>query len=318
MTHRGNSDTPALDTVLDPSPDEAEGVSADVASEAKSGIPAAAPAVIPWIAAVTGAVGGLGALELLRGRYQKQTVFTPQRYPQGVWDPGVFDLPAEDVWFEADDGVELHGWWIPHPEARGTVLYCHGRSGSIGSRLGIFRRLYRLGVDLLAFDYRGYGRSQGVPSERGLGLDVRAAHDYLTGVQGRAPESIVLFGHSLGGAVAVDGASHRPVAGLVVEASFTDLKDMARVLSPQVPLHLLTRNGFRSGEKVGNLECPKLFIHGTADATVPLELGRRLYEVAAEPKDLYVVEGASHNDLHLKGREAYYRRLALFFTDCFG
>jgi fermentation-respiration switch protein FrsA (DUF1100 family) len=313
MTHRGNPETPTLEPALDPSPDRADDLRVAETAEGKTGI----PAVIPWIAAVTGAVGGLGALELLRGRYQKQSTFTPQRYPQGVWDPGAFDLPAEDVWFDTEDEVKLHGWWIPHPEARGTVLYCHGRSGSIGSRLGIFRRLYRLGVDLLAFDYRGYGRSEGVPSERGLCLDVQAAHDYLTEVQGRAPESILLFGHSLGGAVAVDGASHREVCGLVVEASFTDLKDMARVLSPQVPLHLLTRNGFRSGDKVGELDCPKLFIHGTEDTTVPLALGRRLYEAAAEPKDLYIVEGAHHNDLHLKGREAYYRRLALFFSDCF-
>lgn len=273
--------------------------------------------VAPWIVAVVGGVGGIGALGYrLRGRYQDNTVYLPDRYPNGIWDPSVHGVVAEDVWFRSADGVDLHGWWIVHPKALGTVLYCHGSSGSIAHRIGVFRQLSKLRVNVLAFDYRGYGRSSGVPSERGLYTDVRAAYDHLVGPLGRAPEEVVLFGHSLGGAVAIDAAGGRSVAGLVVQSSFTDVRDMARVLYPQVPLHWVTRNEFRSIAKVGLLSVPKLFIHGAEDGTVPLEQGLRLFEAAAEPKELYVVERAGHNDVHLHGGVAYQRRLARFTRSC--
>lgn len=267
---------------------------------------------VPWIAAFLGGVGGLGALGYLRGRYQHNTVFMPDGEPDAGWRPED-RIASEDVWFDAPDGPRLHGWWMAHPRARGTVLYCHGSSGSMLHRVGVFRTLRSIRLNIFAFDYRGYGESTGVPSERGLFTDVRAAYDHLVGPMGHSPEEIVLFGHSLGGAVAIDGACERPVAGLVVEASFTNLKDMARALYPQLPLHLITRNGFRSIDKVGRLTVPKLFIHGTADETVPPEVGDRLYEAAAEPKERLIVEGAGHNDLYLLGGSAYRRKLGRFF-----
>jgi len=269
----------------------------------------------PWIAAFLGGVGGLGALGYLRGRYQHNSVFMPDEAPDGGWQPDDH-IAFEDAWFEAPDGPRLHGWWMERPRAEGTVLYCHGSSGSMLHRVGVFRELRQLRLNIFAFDYRGYGESSGVPSEQGLAIDVRAAYDHLVGPLGRSPEKVVLFGHSLGGAVAIDGASERAVAGLIVQSSFTDLKDMARALYPQVPVHLITRNGFRSIDKVGALDMPKLFIHGSADETVPLEVGRRLYEAAAEPKELLVVEGAGHNDIHLHGGASYRRRLARFTRRC--
>jgi fermentation-respiration switch protein FrsA (DUF1100 family) len=271
--------------------------------------------VAPWIAALLGGVGGIGALEYLRGRYQHNSVFTPDDEPSGGWVPSD-SIDVEDVWFEAPDGQKLHGWWIGRPKAAGTVLYCHGSSGSIAHRVGVFRELSAARMNVFAFDYRGYGQSTGTPNERGLYTDARAAYDHLVGPLGRSPEEIILFGHSLGGAVAIDAALDRSVAGLVVESSFTDIKDMARTLHPQIPLHLIARNGFRSIEKVGELTLPKLFIHGTDDETVPFEIGRRLYEAAAEPKELYVVEGAGHNDVHQQGGAAYRRRLARFRRHC--
>ncbi len=270
----------------------------------------------PWIAALLGGVGGIGALGYLRERYQHGTVFLPDRYPNGVWEPTDHGLVTEDVWFQAADGVDLHGWWIAHPKATGTLLYCHGSSGSIAHRVGVFRQLGKLRLNVFAFDYRGYGRSSGVPSERGLYADVRAAYDHLVGPRSRAAEEILLFGHSLGGAVAIDAARDRRAAGLVVQSSFTDLREMARALYPQIPLHWITRNEFRSIGKVAELELPKLFIHGTEDGTVPVEVGRRLYEAAAEPKELYLVERAGHNDVHLHGGSAYVRRLNRFRKAC--
>ncbi len=270
---------------------------------------------VPWIAAFLGGVGGLGALGYLRGRYQHNSVFMPDEAPDAGWQPDE-RIASEDVWFDAPDGPRLHGWWMAHPKAQGTVLYCHGSSGSMQHRVGVFRTLGEIRLNIFAFDYRGYGESTGEPSERGLFTDVRAAYDHLVGPMGRSPEEIVLFGHSLGGAVAIDGARERSVAGLVVEASFTDLKDMARALYPQVPLHLITRNGFRSIDKVGQLTMPKLFIQGTADETVPPEVGERLYEAAAEPKERLIVEGAGHNDLYLLGGARYRRALARFHRRC--
>lgn len=270
----------------------------------------------PWLAALVGGVGGIGYLGYLRGRYQHSTTFLPDRYPNGVWDPSEHGLAIEDVWFRSSDGVELHGWWIAHPRAAGTLLYCHGSSGSIAHRVGVFRQLAKLKLNVFAFDYRGYGRSEGVPSERGLYADARAAYDHLVGERRAAAGEIVLFGHSLGGAVAIETAREREAAGLVVQSTFTDLKDMARSLFPQLPLHWVTRNQFRSIEKVAELTLPKLFVHGTEDGTVPLAVGQRLYEAAAEPKDLYLVERAGHNDVHLHGGAAYVRRLNRFRKAC--
>lgn len=271
----------------------------------------------PWLVALLGGIGGIGALGYLRGRYQHNSLYGPDRPPEGVEPADGSELTTQDVWFEAPDGVRLHGWWIVHPEAQGSILYCHGSSGSIVHRVDVFRRLARLRMNVFAFDYRGYGQSGGVPSERGLYTDVRAAYDYLTGPLEQSPGRLLLFGHSLGGAVAIDAALDRPAAGLVVEASFTDLKDMARTLYPQLPLHWVCRNEFRSVEKVATLTLPKLFVQGTADATVPLSVGRRLFDAAAEPKELYLVERAAHNDLHVHGGDAYLHRLARFARLCF-
>ncbi len=130
------------------------------------------------------------------------------------------------------------------------------------------------------------------------------------------PEEIILFGHSLGGAVAIDCALDRPAAGLVVQSSFTQVRDLARASYPRLPVHLVARNQFRSIHKVGRLTLPKLFIHGVADERVPARLGRRLYDAAAEPKELYLVPDAGHNDVHRQGGFRYLRRISRFRTRC--
>jgi hypothetical protein len=267
---------------------------------------------VPSIAVVAG--GGLSAYA--RNRFQTAQLFAPDRHPLGFWNPEAHGLPAEDDWFEAEDGVRLHGWWIPHPTAWGTIVYCHGNNGNITNRIEVFQSLRRLGVNLFAFDYRGYGRSEGVPTEAGLNSDVRAALDHLVARRGESPKSILLFGHSLGGAVAIDGALHREVAGLVVQSSFTQVRDMARTVYPRVPLHLIARNQFRNIEKVGRLHLPKLFIHGGEDQTVPIDHGRRLFAAAAEPKEWYEVPRAGHSELHRHGGLRYYGRLQRFGRLC--
>lgn len=260
--------------------------------------------------------GSIGALSYLRNRWQHSRVFLPDRYPDGVWEPKSFGLTADDVWFSAADGTELHGWWMPHASAKGTLLYCHGNTGSIAHRIGVFRHLQRLKVNLLAFDYRGYGRSSGVPSESGLFEDVRAAYKLLVETLGQSPGEIILVGHSLGGAVAVDCALDCDVAGLIVQSSFTHIRDAAKAMFPTLPLHLAATRQFRSIEKVDKIVVPKLFIHGDCDETVPVELGTKLFEAACDPKELYIVRRAGHNDVHRYGGMRYIRRLTRFRNRC--
>ena len=260
--------------------------------------------------------GGLGAAEVLRKRFQRQRLYLPDRFPNGVWRPHRFGLEAVDQWFRSDDGLILHGWWVPHPKARGTVLYCHGNSGSIAHQIGVFRYVRRLKVNLFGFDYRGYGRSEGSPNEQGLYADARAAYDHLVDDLEVAPQSILLFGHSLGGAVAIDCAMDRPVAGLIVQSSFTHLKDATRASFPRLPVHLLARRQYDSLQKVASLTMPKLFIHGSADETLPPEMAERLYEAAAEPKEHFVVHRAGHNDVYRHGGGRYLRKLAAFRRRC--
>ncbi len=257
-----------------------------------------------------------GAAEFLRHRFQHSQMFLPEKYPTGIWEPQGYGVPAEDVWFDSADGTQLHGWWIPFKRARGTVLYCHGNAGNITNRIGVYRFLRRLRLNVLTFDYRGYGRSEGKPSETGLFQDAQAAHDFLTETQGEKASRILLFGHSLGGAVAIDLAAQRACAGLVVQSSFTDLRHMARVRFPGLPMHLITRNKFRSLSKVPHLTMPKLFIHGTSDETIPFSIGETLFEAAAEPKSWYPVPHAGHNDVYRFGGVRYLWRLVRFSRNC--
>jgi len=259
-------------------------------------------------------LGAVGALEFVRRRFEHGRVFLPTRYPDGSWDPATQGLVCEDHFFPSEDGTRLHGWWLEHPEAITTLVYCHGNRGSIGDRLEIFRQLLRLKVNVFAFDYRGYGRSEGTPSEQGLFADVRAALDFLVD-RGQELRTVLLLGHSLGGAVAIDGALNRPVGGLVVQSSFTQLKDMARHRYPDFPMHWIASNRFRSIDKVPKLMMPKLFIHGTADRVVPYGLGESLFAAAAEPKSFLRVPHADHHDLHIKGGLRYFHRLVRFRRD---
>jgi pimeloyl-ACP methyl ester carboxylesterase len=260
--------------------------------------------------------GALGGLEIARARFQHGHLFAPTRYPSGDWDPGRHGLPFRDVWLASEDGTRLHGWWFETPRSRATVLYCHGNAGSIGDRIEIFANLRRLRVNVFAFDYRGFGKSDGKPSEQGLFADARAAVDYVTGELGVDPTQLLLFGHSLGGAVAIDAAHNRQVAGLVVQSSFTDIASMARHLYTHYVMHWIARNQFRSIDKVPEITCPKLFIHGDCDDAIPIEMGRQLYAAAAGPKAWFPVKGAQHNDLYVQGGKAYFRVLSRFRKRC--
>ncbi|MEM7479632.1 MAG: alpha/beta hydrolase [Acidobacteriota bacterium] len=254
---------------------------------------------------------GIGLLGVLRHRFQASQVFAPRPFPEDLSRPAPFGRRAEDHWFETADQRRLHGWWVAHPKARGTVLFCHGNSSTIGDQIPLLERLRPLRLNIFLFDYRGYGLSAGTPSEKGLFLDVRAAWDYLTSDLGQPAERILLFGNSLGGAVAIDCAQARPAAGLVVQSTFTDIRSMARLRFPKLPAWV-ARNQFRSADKVASLDLPKLFIHGLRDRVIPSQVGLELYERARAPKQLYLVPKAGHRDVAVRGGRDYLRQLQRF------
>jgi fermentation-respiration switch protein FrsA (DUF1100 family) len=224
--------------------------------------------------------------------FQKRLTFFPER--RLVATPLDIGLSFEDVAVVADDGVRLHGWFVPHRESRGVVLFCHGNAGNISQRLDTLRFWYDLGLSILAFDYRGYGRSAGDISEAGTRLDARAMWRYLTETRGYAPETIVLFGRSLGAAVAIELGASVQCAGLVAESGFTTVADMARRAYPWLPVRLLMRMQFDSRARVREIAAPKLFIHSSNDEVVPFSMGRELFDAAREPKQFLTIQGA-HN-----------------------
>lgn len=265
-----------------------------------------------------GAVGVVGALSHLRHRFERSQMFLPEAYPSGIWNPEPFGLAAEDVWFESADGTALHGWWVPAKRARGTVLFCHGNAGNITSQIAAYRYLQRFRLNVFAFDYRGYGRSEGRPSEAGVLADAHAAHDVLGDRFGVEDSRLVIYGHSLGGAIAVDCAVHRPAAGLIVQSSFTDTREVARERFGSLPVHWVALRRFRSVDKVRELTLPKLIIHGTDDGTIGHSIGERLFEAAAEPKQWVSVPRAGHSDVHRHGGLALRRALRKFFRGVLG
>jgi fermentation-respiration switch protein FrsA (DUF1100 family) len=266
--------------------------------------------------------------------FEDSFIYFPAKYPAGAWErkqpqarEGRIVARVEDVQLTAVDGVRLHGWYCTPQAGRGgtlepvqteaTLLFLHGNAGNISHRYEIVEDFVKLPVNVLIIDYRGYGKSEGRPSERGLYADARAAWDYLTNVRGVLASRIVIFGESLGGAVAIDLASRTQACGLIVQSSFTSIADMAAELLPFVPRFML-RTKMDSLSKIEQVSSPKLFIHSQADEIVPYKLGRRLFDAAHAPKQFYEVKGASHNLTFELGGAAYYEALRGFISSACG
>lgn len=258
---------------------------------------------IPWYIGypLVGACG-YGALYLWAGR----AVYYPMRFPDGYWEAQA-EISAVDVWLRASDGVRLHGWWLEPPGAKLATLFLHGNAGNVTHRASHMREIAAAGSAVLVIDYRGYGKSQGRPSERGLYADAEGAYEYLRG-RGWA---VVAHGESLGTAVAVDLAARRPCAGVVLEAPFTSARAMAgRVLPVIGPLLIFS---YDSREKIQRVRAPLLVMHGDRDSIVPIDLGRALFGMAPEPKTFWAVAGADHNDLVETAGPRYRERLRGFY-----
>ena len=243
-------------------------------------------------------------------------IFFPERELAGT--PAAYGLSFEDVSFAAADGVSLHGWFIPGRTGV-TWLWFHGNAGNISNRLDNLALLHdRLGVNIFIFDYRGYGRSEGRASEKGIYMDAVAALSHLRTRDDIDHSKIVLFGRSLGSAVAVEVAAGRETYAVILESPFTSTRAMARRLIPLLPVGLLITTRLDSLAKIDKVRAPLLVLHGDADQTVPIELGRELFDAANEPKRFHVIEGADHNDTYLVGGDGYFEALRRFIDDLSG
>lgn len=219
-------------------------------------------------------------------------LYHPIKFPEGNWKPS--GLKFEDAWFSSTDGTKLHGWFIPHSKPRGIALFAHGNAGNVTSCADTLRILHdRHQLSVLAFDYRGYGRSAGEPTEHGLYDDARAARAWLARRAGVREGDIILLGYSLGGGVMIDLAAKDGARALVLTSTFTSLGDVGKLHFPV--LHHLMYQEFDSLSKIANYQGPLLYSHGDADDLIPLEQGRKLFAAANEPKRFVVNRGGQHS-----------------------
>ncbi len=228
--------------------------------------------------------------------------------------PPDLHLDVRKATVTAGDGVRLASWVMPSGDGSGSwLLICHGNAGNISEagRPLHYAGLRDLGLSLFAFDYRGYGESEGVPSEKGLYRDADAAYRYLRDTVGVPPERIVLFGHSLGSAVAVELASRVPAAGLILDGALTSVVERAQEMFPYAPVRWIAASRFPSIDRVGGLTLPKLFLHARADEVIPFAHGRRLFEAAAEPKEFVALRGG-HGDAFEVDSAAYFGAVGRF------
>lgn len=263
-------------------------------------------------------IGGMTIFYFGARWFERTVVFQPERYTEGArWK-----VPegGEDVWFNVAGGERLHGWYV---RARGvedagrapTVIYFHGNGGNIGAIGWLGEALSRRGFNVLLFDYRGYGRSEGSPrDERAIYEDADAAYDFVVGQRDARPDHVVLYGQSLGTTAAVDLAARRPCGALVLESGLSSASDMARLILPWVPVwaHRYGQNHFESAKKLQRVSAPVLVAHGARDSTIPVEQGHKLYNSAREPKQLVIIQDAGHNDLVARGGKEYLDALEEF------
>ncbi len=244
-------------------------------------------------------------LALMLFLFQDRMVFLPNMPGRTLTaTPKDAGFDFEDVTLETSDGLKLHGWYVPAAQARGVVLFLHGNAGNISHRLDSIAIFHELGLDTLIIDYRGYGRSQGKPSERGIYLDAEAAWHYLVSSRGVAADRVIVFGRSLGGAVAAWLANQYTPAALIIESSFSSALDIARKLYPFMPVRLITRLEFPVSLHVSRLQCPLLVVHSRDDEIIPFTMAEAIYESAAEPKSLLEIWG-DHNNGFLLSRDRY-------------
>lgn len=266
--------------------------------------------------------------------FERNLVYFPMRYPAGFWDSALLGVEAEDIEFETGDGLRLHGWWMEgkHVGREGeevgqggrsspgppVLVWFHGNAGNLTHRAPSARPLVEAGISVLLFDYRGYGRSEGRPSEEGLYRDAEAAYAYLTEARGISPARVILYGRSLGSAPAARLSVSVEHAGMILVSPFTSAKAMARRMFFGLPLGFLAASEFPVSTWVAERDRPLLVIHGDRDTVVPFKLGRQVFEAAAQPKRFVALRGAGHNDIEAVASELYFESVREFAWQCVG
>lgn len=228
-------------------------------------------------------------------------------------DPSSIGLNFESVSFETADGVKLSGWFIPRKNARGVILFCHGNAGNISHRLESIQIFHQLGLGVFIFDYRGYGESQGKPTEPGTYRDAEAAWRYLTEERQIDPNQVIIFGRSLGGAIGAWLAQHHTPGALILESTFTSLPDIAARVYPYLPVRLLLRFRYNTAEYLGRVNCPVLIVHSRDDEIMPFRHGQRLFGIAKEPKKFLEITG-THNEGFITSGKRYKDGLNAFIS----
>lgn len=270
---------------------------------------------MPWKSLNTAAILAAtlyGAMLLTLFLRQDSLVYYPD-LPGRAYEatPGDYKLPYENVTLTTSDGVRLAAWFVPAEHPHGTLLFTHGNAGNISHRLDAIRLFHEIGLSVFIFDYRGYGQSSGKPDEAGTYRDAEAAWQHLTAQRGIAPKQIVVFGESLGGAIATHlAAQHRPGA-LILASAFTSVPDLAADLYPLLPVRWITRYRYDTRHHLQDVHAPVLVAHSREDEITPFGHGQSLYAAAHEPKQLLELRGG-HNDLFSMNAETFARATSNF------
>ena len=258
---------------------------------------------------LTSILGFVLLLNLAMFFFQEHMIFFPH---QGIAEtPADWGLEYEDVVIHTSDGVQLHGWYIPNRHAQQTLLFFHGNAGNISQRGDSIKIFHRLGLNVFIPDYRGYGKSKGKPSETGLYHDAHAAWQYLLSDKGLQQDNIIIFGRSLGGAVATKLAADVQPRGLILESVFSSISDMAQSVLPGLARLLVLRFNFDNQAMIKQVHGPVLFLHSPDDDIIPYEQGNKVFLAANEPKTFIPLQG-DHNSGFLQSQPAYERYLANF------
>lgn len=250
----------------------------------------------------------IGVLSLLYVFQEKMIFFPGKRI---VDTPETIGLQYEDVYLVTDDETKIHGWYVPHPGAKATLLFFHGNAGNISHRLDSVSIFHGLGLSVFIIDYRGYGRSGGRPTEQGTYKDAQAAWNYLIDERRLRPDEIIVFGRSLGGGVAAGLAARVSPAAVILESTFTSVKELGKHYYPYLPVSRIARVRYPVDEDISSFNCPVLVIHSEQDDVVPFSHGQRLFASAREPKMFLPISG-DHNTGFLLSGDVYVEGMKRF------
>lgn len=240
---------------------------------------------------------------------QSQMIYHPQK--DLLATPSEVGLQYEDTQFRTEDGIDLHGWFVPADSSELTVLYFHGNAGNISGRLETIQLLHKLGLNVFILDYRGYGKSEGRPTEEGTYKDASAAWRYLTTERNVSAENIVIMGRSLGGSVAAWLAARQDPAAAIIESTFITAADLGADIYPWLPVRWMLKYDYNTRKNLKRIKVPLFMAHSRDDQVIPFHHGRILFKIANEPKKFVELRG-SHASGFWESREKYRSNLSQF------